>query len=277
MLPSIPRVLVALVAAVATVTVALGAGATSASADPTYPIHARVDATTHIAKSGQDVSVPPGMFDGSVDLASGSFGGNLSLPPATVTFKAVGLVPIAEATFEISQLGPTTGHVNFGSLTVTSTSTFNIKITRITPHGTNVNLVGSRCVTSKPITVTMSGAFSPTTPSTFTGVYTIPPFAHCQALTPALNQLIPGPGNTFSAIFTPQGASPPPPAGPAPRPGLTPAAAGATVSGGLNVTAGPRQVNVPTYADVQAPLPPVPAPMSSPPRGAGLVGVVITQ
>jgi hypothetical protein len=30
------------------------------------------------------------------------------------------------------------------------------------------------------------------------GTYTIPPFAHCELLTPVLNLTVPGPGNTIT-------------------------------------------------------------------------------
>jgi hypothetical protein len=40
-------------------------------------------------------------------------------------------------------------------------------------------------------------------PSTFKGVFTIPHFKTCGALTAVLNQLIPGPGNTFRATARP--------------------------------------------------------------------------
>jgi hypothetical protein len=50
----------------------------------------------------------------------------------------------------------------------------------------------------------MSGKASFTGPSTFTGSYTIPQFANCSLATPVLNQLIPGPGNSFKAVATPK-------------------------------------------------------------------------
>jgi hypothetical protein len=49
----------------------------------------------------------------------------------------------------------------------------------------------------------MKGTFSFDQPGAFTGVYEIPPFADCELITPALNVLIPGPGNTFTAKFKP--------------------------------------------------------------------------
>ena len=41
-------------------------------------------------------------------------------------------------------------------------------------------------------------------PSTFTGEFTIPRFKNCGLLTFAINLLIPGDGNTFSATASPK-------------------------------------------------------------------------
>ena len=43
-----------------------------------------------------------------------------------------------------------------------------------------------------------------TAASTFTGTYAIPQLAHCGLATTALNLVVPGPGNTFTAVATPQ-------------------------------------------------------------------------
>jgi hypothetical protein len=254
----------------------LAATAPSASADPTFPVNATVDANTHIAKTGMSITVPPGSFNGSVDLANGAFNGTLTLPPATVTIKLLGAVPLADATFAISP-GPISGHVNFANLDVTTSATFHIKITNVSPHGTNVNLVGSGCTTSKPITVTMSGAFSLTAPSSFTGVYTIPTFEHCGALTVGLNQLIPGPGNTFNATFVPSGGAFPTTTTTSP-PSLLPPSLGVSSQGSLNLNVGGHQANLPLNHGVQVPLPAVPAPSAptpgSPSSGSGLGGLL---
>jgi hypothetical protein len=37
----------------------------------------------------------------------------------------------------------------------------------------------------------------------FSGTYTIPPLQNCGAATKALNLVVPGPGNTFTAVATP--------------------------------------------------------------------------
>jgi hypothetical protein len=66
-----------------------------------------------------------------------------------------------------------------------------------------LNLVGNSCVTSTTVSVTMRGVADLTSPATFSGIYTIPPLKTCGALTAALNLVIPGPGNTFTAKATP--------------------------------------------------------------------------
>jgi hypothetical protein len=50
----------------------------------------------------------------------------------------------------------------------------------------------------------MKGAASFGSPSTLSGVFTLPSFKTCGlVVTTALNQLLPGPGNTFTATATP--------------------------------------------------------------------------
>jgi hypothetical protein len=173
-----------------------------ATADPVIPINWTVNASTHLAKLDLDVTVPPGTFVGSIDLADGNLTGSLTLPPATTRFKAAGL-PLADATFAISQAN-VVGHVDFATLQVTATSTFDIRVVSVRPVLLPfVNLVGNRCTTSTPISVTMSGQVDLAAGSTFTGVYTIPPLENCGLATPALNLLVPGSGNTFTASFSP--------------------------------------------------------------------------
>ena len=99
-----------------------------------------------------------------------------------------------------------TGHIDFATLRATATSVFNIKVVRVSPAlAPFVNLVGNSCTTSTPVTVTMSGLASLTAASTFSGTYTIPKLAGCGlAATTALNLVVPGPGNTFTAVAAPR-------------------------------------------------------------------------
>jgi hypothetical protein len=97
------------------------------------------------------------------------------------------------------------GHVNFANLQTAATSVFNIRVVKVSPVGLPaVNLVGDSCRTSRPVRVRMTGPASLTEPSRFRGTYTIPPLENCGASTTVLNQMFPGPGNTFTAVASPR-------------------------------------------------------------------------
>lgn len=178
-----------------------GVASTSASAAGGISFNYWVDATTTLKKLNQTVTVPRGTFVGSIDVATWNLTGSITLPPAKAPFKVAGL-PLATATFKMTEVKPVTGHLDVNSLVVTATSVINIQIVKVTPIGLPfVNLVGNYCKTSKPVTVTMSGAFNG---NVFKGTYTIPPLQNCGASTTALNLVVPGPGNTFTAVVTPR-------------------------------------------------------------------------
>lgn len=178
--------------------------APAGAANPVFPFDWNIKASTHLNKLDQTVKVPRGSFTGQVDLVTGDLTGKIALPQATSTVNIVG-VGLANATFKIWESRPVSGHVDIGTLAATATSVFNMKVVRVSPVGApSVNLVGDSCVTTNPVKVTMSGSASLDASSTFRGSYTIPPFERCGALTVALNQLVPGPGNTFVAVASPK-------------------------------------------------------------------------
>ena len=183
---------------------AVGLGtAPAASADTIIPVSWHVNASTHIKSLNMDVVVPPGTFDGTIDINTGALQGTLSLPPATSTIKIFGL-SLASATFAIQPTGPVTGHVDLATMKVTVNSSFNFLITKVTPSFLpRLNLVGNTCRGSKPVTVSMSGNVNLAGPSTFTSTYAIPSFTGCGLVTPLLNLIVPGAGNTFTATFAP--------------------------------------------------------------------------
>lgn len=242
------RFLAALVVGVAVCVLA----APAASADPEVPFSQDIYARTHLARSGIDLAVPPGSFNGTIDLATGEETGTLSLPPATVTMNLFGLVPAADASFVMAPTGPIRGHVDLATFAVDTTASFNVRLARLTPHGTSLNLVGDGCTTTEPVTVRMRGVVNPAVPGTFTSTYTIPPFTNCGLITPAITALVSGPGNTFMATFVPHG-SPPPSAAP-----TTPAASQ-------------------PLASFDVPLPATTSPTSPAAPGSGDVGVTIGQ
>jgi hypothetical protein len=173
------------------------------AADPTLPFNWNINASTTLAKLHLTVNVPTGTFAGSVDLATGALTGDITLPPAKKTISIAG-IGLATATFQMAEAKPITGTVNLSTLQVTSTATFNIKVASVYALGIPINLVGNSCTTSSPVSVTMSGTASLTGSSSFSGTYTIPLLKTCGLLTPALNLLIPGPGNTFNATASPK-------------------------------------------------------------------------
>jgi hypothetical protein len=176
-----------------------------ASADTLVPFSYRIDATTHLKKLNQTVTVPPGTFIGSIDVNTATLTGTIALPPATLSLKLAGIVPLVTATVKIVQTKPVTGTVDLSTspFQVVATSTFNIQITKATAGILPINLVGNHCTTSTPISVTMRGAAQPGAPASFSGPFTIPPLKNCGLTTAALNLVVPGSGNTFTAHATP--------------------------------------------------------------------------
>ncbi len=173
-----------------------------AGAYTTLPLNYTVDASTTLATLHQTVNVPPGTFTGTVDLTDGSLRGHLALPPAATTVSLAG-IGLVTATFDLVPVGRVTGTVDIATLSVTASATFDVRVVAVDPLGLPVNLVGDRCETTKAVTVPFSGAFSLTGDSSFSGEYTIPPLHDCGLATAALNLVVPGPGNTFTAAFSP--------------------------------------------------------------------------
>jgi hypothetical protein len=182
--------------------------------DSVFAFNYKVIASTHIKKLNQTITTPPGgRFDGEADFDTAQLRGAIKLPPITFTFSQAG-IPLATATAQIVQAKPITGKINLNNFKVTATSVFNMRIVSAyaatpTIPGVGplpvppVNLVGDQCTTEKPIVVTMSGIAKIGAKSTFSGTFTIPNFKTCSVMTAVLNQLVPGPGNTFKAVATP--------------------------------------------------------------------------
>ena len=180
---------------------ALAMSATPAGASGSnFKIKQIVNESTFVKKENQTTVSPPGTFTGVLNTTTGALKGKLKLPPSTspVTLAGVGL---AQATIAVSPTKPVTGKVNFQKFTIKTTSQFYLDIKSLTPNGTSVNLVGNSCRTATPITLTMSGPFVVIGRSTCTATFTIPPFANCLAMTPALTQQVSGPANVVTATF----------------------------------------------------------------------------
>jgi hypothetical protein len=188
----------AAVAGIAAATPALASpAAPTAPSDSTVSVSYPVTGSTFIKAIGSTIDLGPGTLSTTADLTTSTLTGTLTLPPATGSFKELGLVPVT-ATTEMIQDGTATGTVNFTTNAVTTTATDTIKLTSLKVAGVPI-LVGPSCETS-PTTITVSSqaGFNVLNGGTLAGTYTIPQFAHCGLATLLINLTLPGPGNTIS-------------------------------------------------------------------------------
>ena len=167
------------------------------AADQTVSVTYPVTGSTFIKAVNSSIALGPGSLSTTADLTTSTLTGTLSLPPATGSFKELGLVPVT-ATTEMIQDGQATGTVNFTTNAVTTTTKESIKLTSLKVAGLPVP-VGGNCETS-PATITVSSqpGFNVLSGGTLSGTYTIPSFAHCGLATLLINLTLPGPGNTIT-------------------------------------------------------------------------------
>lgn len=188
----------AAVAGIAAATPALASPAAPiAPSDSTVSVSYPVTGSTFIKAIGGAIDLGPGTLSTTADLTTSTLTGTLTLPPATGSFKELGLIPVT-ATTEMIQDGTATGTVNFTTNAVTTTATDTIKLTSLKVAGVPI-LVGPSCETS-PATISVSSqaGFNVLNGGTLSGTYTIPQFAHCGLATLLINLTLPGPGNTIS-------------------------------------------------------------------------------
>jgi hypothetical protein len=170
-----------------------------ALADTTLTVSYPINGSTFIDKTGSSVPLGPGTLTTTADLTTGTItGGTITLPPATGSFKELGIIPVT-ATTEFIQSGPATGTVNLSTGAVQATAQVTIQITSLNVAGLNIP-VGSSCQTVTPASITLSSTsgFSILSGGTVTGTYTIPPFINCDLEAPLIDLTIPGPNNTIS-------------------------------------------------------------------------------
>jgi hypothetical protein len=169
----------------------------AAPADQTVNVTYPVSGSTFIKAINSSIALGPGSLSTTADLTTSTLTGTLSLPPATGSFKELGLVPVT-ATTEMIQDGQATGTVDFSTNAVTTTTKESIKLTSLKVAGLPVP-VGSNCETA-PATITVSSqpGFNVLSGGTLSGTYTIPSFAHCGLATLLINLTLPGPGNTIT-------------------------------------------------------------------------------
>lgn len=169
----------------------------AASADTVVNVHYAVTGTTFIAKLNTTVNLGSGTLASTVDLTTGTSQSTLTLPPAAVSVKEFGFIPVT-ATTEMIQNGTAAGTVNFSTNTITSTANVTLKITNLTIFGISLP-VGNKCQTT-PFNISISSGpgFTVSGGGPVNGAYTIPAFHDCGLNTLLLNLTIPGSGNTLN-------------------------------------------------------------------------------
>jgi hypothetical protein len=170
----------------------------AASAATILKVRYPVNGSTFIKAANATVTLGPGTLRSRVNLTTGAVTASLKLPPATGSFKELGLIPVT-ATVAFIQNGPTTGKFDLNTGAVTTTSSITLQITSLSVSGLPIP-VGPACESITPASVSLASqpGFSIVNGGTVSGTYTIPPFAHCGLITPVLNLTIAGPGNTIS-------------------------------------------------------------------------------
>ena len=160
----------------------------------TYP----ATGSTHLHALGSTVTLGPGTLSSTVDLSTSAVTATLTLPPATISFKEYGLIPVS-ATTEFIQDGTATGTASLSDNAVTATLPVMLKITSLNIAGLPIP-VGSQCQTTAPAAITVSSqpGFNLLSGGTLAGTYTIPQFSHCGLDTFLINLTVPGPGNTIT-------------------------------------------------------------------------------
>jgi len=165
------------------------------------PVDLTGSATSHIAALiNADVEFRAS-FSGQANLATGEITGDIQSEPGTLTFNALGILP-ATNTLDV-RFEPLTGTVDVATLAVTVQATFDVEITSFKLFGFEGLDPAHDCVTTTPITTTLTGTLDPTTGITLSGTYAIPAFAGCGAWEPWINLFASGPGNTIEATLAP--------------------------------------------------------------------------
>jgi hypothetical protein len=189
--------LAGIVFSAAAVAGAVGVAGSPASADTTISLTYPISGSTYINAIHTSIPLGPGTLSATADLNTAAVTGSVNLPPATGSFKELGLVPVTATTAFVEQ-GQTTGTLESDG-GIQATSHISLKLTSLKVAGIPVP-VGNSCETAVPATITLTSesGFNALTGGTVSGTYTIPHFAHCLLATPLINLTLPGPGNTIT-------------------------------------------------------------------------------
>ncbi|WP_326595750.1 DUF6801 domain-containing protein [Streptomyces sp. NBC_01803] len=158
--------------------------------------------TSHIGTANGDVPIS-GDLDALFDLESGEYEGELNLAPTSGSFSILGFLP-ATSDIDFEQVGPTTGTLQEGVLT--SSSTMNILLPSISLFGIPIG-GGETCKTVEPSVIDLQSTgefFDPLEGGEIAGTYALSAVQDCGPLTGFISPFMAGPNNTLSINLTPK-------------------------------------------------------------------------
>ena len=120
----------------------------------TLTVRYPVNGSTFLKAANATVTLGPGTLRSKVNLTTGKVTASLNLPPATGSFKELGVVPVT-ATVAFIQDGPTTGTVNLNTGAVTTMSKITLQVTSLSVSGLPVP-VGPACESATPASVALA-------------------------------------------------------------------------------------------------------------------------
>lgn len=170
--------------------------------DPTLAFEDyQVSGTLTVKKLHQSITLPPGStFNGSANLVTDQLSGDVFVPEFTSTVRVLGIP--TRVTTRLEQVQPVQGtlDLNGANLSIRSTTSAILRITRLR---LGLLSVPTTCRTAEPLVLTLNYDGPLAFPLVFKGATTIPRLTGCGLLGPTLGTLLSGPGNEYEITLSP--------------------------------------------------------------------------
>jgi hypothetical protein len=204
---------IAAAATAAITTAALVSLPTTAHAQTSIDVSYPFTGTTHVGSVNADFPIGPGTISGTAtpDVPNRVYNltANLQTPPSNGSYKQWGVFPVTVTVTPIEE-GTSTGTAEFITGALRSTSRITLRVSDLKVAGIPLP-VGDGCTTTTPITLELASGDDWTLlgGGTLSGTYTIPDFQNCGLVTPLINIIVPGSGNTITLNLGPADLAPP--------------------------------------------------------------------
>jgi hypothetical protein len=156
-----------------------------------------VNGSTHLKTLNTTAKLGPGTLPITLDLGTGNFTGDLTLPNTSASFTIFGFIP-GSAKIQLIPAGHVTGSFSNGVVKADAKET--IRLTDVSLFGFPIVQKSTTCQTKSPADIPMMSGpgFNVQTGGQLTGTYTIPSLQGCGFFTPLLSAFATGAGNTIS-------------------------------------------------------------------------------